>query len=440
MSDLARIIGQLDGYESVRDFLYSLRYRGAKYGLERMQAFVEALGNPHQQFKSIHVAGTNGKGSTCSMMEHIYRANGYKTGLFTSPHLIRQGERIQVNGEILSEDEIVDYTKRMIPYALKGCGGNLDEFPSFFEFMTAMAFVRFADMKVDIALIETGLGGRLDATNVILPQLSIITSISYDHMDILGDTLAEIAAEKAGIIKPDIPVITGELPDEAFAVINNICAERGSALNRVQDAYYGSEYPETNLEGSFQRINAAMALLATQKMHSVLPCDDTLSRRALHEVSWPGRWERLHLENGQQLILDATHNEEGIRNLSSNLESLIRENGVKPIIIVGTLGHDRAKPILELVAQYAESIYLLKVSQPRALSTEELISYIPKSFPRDQVFTPEIDAMFQPNKTTIEARDSQAIVVTGSIYLIGEISERVKLDQPANQQMLQDVI
>ena len=191
----------MQNYGRIRDYLYSLKHKGSKYGIDRMRLFAEQLGQPQLKFPCIHVAGTNGKGSTCSMLEAIYRANGYKTGLYSSPHLIRQGERVQVNREILDEADIVAYTERLRPIADALGAADADDHPSFFEFMTAMAFLRFAEAEVDIALIETGLGGRLDATNVVDPELSIITSISLDHVEQLGDTLTAIASEKAGIIK-----------------------------------------------------------------------------------------------------------------------------------------------------------------------------------------------------------------------------------------------
>ena len=158
-------------YNATRDYLYSLKSKGAKYGVDRMRLLVDAIGNPERAFPIIHVAGTNGKGSTCSMLEAIYRANGYTTGLYTSPHLVRQGERVQVNREILDEADIVAYTQRLKPIAARIGADDPDDHPSFFEFMTAMALLRFAERKVDLAFLETGLGGRLDATNVVAQEL-----------------------------------------------------------------------------------------------------------------------------------------------------------------------------------------------------------------------------------------------------------------------------
>ena len=191
------------------DYLYSLRNKGSKYGLARTEAFLAKIGNPERAFPVIHVAGTNGKGSVCAMLEALYRQNRYKTGFFNSPHLIHLGERIQINREPLSEDAILDWvdTFKSSAEALAHESPELE--PTFFEYMAAMAFAAFARAKVDLALIETGLGGRLDATNVVDPELSIITSISLDHTDLLGDTLSAIAREKGGIIKQSKPVLFG---------------------------------------------------------------------------------------------------------------------------------------------------------------------------------------------------------------------------------------
>ena len=262
-------------YDATRDYLYALKNRGSKFGIDRMRRLVAALGHPERKFPVIHVAGTNGKGSVCAMLEALYRANGYTTGMFTSPHLLHLGERVQVNRRALDESAIVRYVEELRPAAGKLGEEDADMHPTFFEFVTAMAFLRFAEDgtdggvdgamlssggAVDIGLIETGLGGRLDATNVVEPELSIITSISFDHMEMLGDTLAKIAAEKAGIIKPGKPVLIGCLPEEAEAVIRSVAAERGAALYAVRDRYTDADLPATNLAGRFQRWNAAVAV------------------------------------------------------------------------------------------------------------------------------------------------------------------------------------
>ena len=249
----------------MHDYLYALKNRGSKYGIERMRLLVDALGHPERAFPVIHVAGTNGKGSVCAMLEALYRGNGYKTGLFTSPHLVHLGERVQVNRKSLTNQEIVRYTEQLRPVAAKLGKDDPDLHPTFFEFVTAMAFLRFAAERVDIACIETGLGGRLDASNVVEPELSIITTISFDHTEMLGDTLAAIAGEKAGIIKPGKPVLMGRLPAEAETVVRRVAAERGCQLHVLTERFpEASALPCTNLEGDFQRWNAGLAVYATE--------------------------------------------------------------------------------------------------------------------------------------------------------------------------------
>ena len=195
------------------NYLYGLRNRGSSYGIDRMRRLLPLLGNPHRRFPIIHVAGTNGKGSVCAMLDSIYRENGYKVGLFSSPHLVELGERIRVNGKVLPLHGIEEFVRFIKPIADEMEAEKVDLGPTFFEMMTAMAFLVFAERKVDLAILETGLGGRLDSTNVVQPILSIITTIALDHCSILGHSIEEIAREKAGIIKRGIPALTGWLPD-----------------------------------------------------------------------------------------------------------------------------------------------------------------------------------------------------------------------------------
>jgi dihydrofolate synthase/folylpolyglutamate synthase len=224
-----------------------------------------------------------------------------------------------VDRRILTEAGIVRYVEELRPVAEKLGEEDAEWHPTFFEFVAAMAFLRFATEQVDIALIETGLGGRLDATNVVEPELSIITSISFDHMDLLGDTLAKIATEKAGIIKPGKPVLIGCLPEEAEAVIRVIAAERGSPFYTVRERFREADLPETNLAGHFQRWNAAVAVYATELLAERFPVQST---EALMQIDWPGRWQKIEVA-GRTLILDATHNPEGAVALVDNLKQVV---------------------------------------------------------------------------------------------------------------------
>jgi len=283
-----------DTYEAVRAYLYGLKHRGALYGIDRMEVFSEHLGFPHRAYPVVHVAGTNGKGSTCAMLEAIFRRAGYRTGLFTSPHLVHQGERVQVDRRILTREAIVSYTRKLKPVAEAIEAARPGYHPTFFEFMTGMAFLRFAEAEVDVGIIETGLGGRLDATNVVDPELTAITSISLDHTEILGDSLEAIAREKAGIIKPGKPVVLGLLPPEAEAVIRAIAAERGAPVHGIREWFGGeSAFPPTALPGAYQRRNAAVAAVAAHLLAQSgrFRISEAEIAAGLLSVNWAGRWE-----------------------------------------------------------------------------------------------------------------------------------------------------
>jgi dihydrofolate synthase/folylpolyglutamate synthase len=395
------------------DYLYSLRNKGSKYGLARTEAFLAKIGNPERAFPVIHVAGTNGKGSVCAMLEALYRQNRYKTGFFNSPHLIHLGERIQINREPLSEDAILDWvdTFKSSAEALAHESPELE--PTFFEYMAAMAFAAFARAKVDLALIETGLGGRLDATNVVDPELSIITSISLDHTDLLGDTLSAIAREKGGIIKQSKPVLFGKLPPEAVRVLRGIADERGSKVYAIEDRFPDiSTLPKTNLHGIYQRWNAGLAIYATEILAEKFPAPD---HSALNQINWQGRWQKIELED-RTLILDATHNPEGAHYLKENLKGLTSP----PIIITGTLGDERALALMETIAPFARELILVKPNQPRATSTETLRKAIPETF-AGTIKEGDLHKIFPKAKCCTVGKTGDTIVITGSIYLIGEI-------------------
>ena len=215
-------------YPEAIQFLYGLRLFGAKFGLENTFKLAALAGNPQEKLRFIHVAGTNGKGSTCAMLESIYRAAGLRVGLFTSPHLVSFRERIQVNRQLISEDEVVRLVEELQPLLKQFPAGH---HPTFFEVVTVMALKFFAEQKCDLVIWETGLGGRLDATNIVTPLASVITNIAFDHQQWLGDTLEKIAAEKAGIIKPGVPVVTATDEPEALAVIEKMAREKNAPLS-----------------------------------------------------------------------------------------------------------------------------------------------------------------------------------------------------------------
>ncbi len=428
----------LSTYPAVKAYLYSLKHHGAKYGIDRMRLLAERLGNPQVHFPCIHIAGTNGKGSVSAMLESIYREHGYRTGMYTSPHLVRQGERIQVERRILEEERIAELTRILYPHARNLGEANPDDHPSFFEFMTAMAFMEFAEQGVDLGIIETGLGGRLDATNIVHPVLSVITSISYDHVDILGDTLGKIAGEKAGIIKPGVPVVMGLVPEEAETVIRETARVREAPLFSVRERFASEDYPKTNLEGGFQEHNAGTAIHTAEVLESTFSTEARRRREALERVSWPGRWQRIESPQGL-LILDATHNPEGCRALEENLRKLVERTGSKPDMAVGTLGTFRIRPLIQTVSKFARNLYLIQPRQPRAADFDSLCREIPKSF-RGGVFRSSIPGLFPVQGLCQWGSEAKTLVVTGSIYLVGEVADRLFHQIPVEDSFLQDPI
>lgn len=424
---------KMNNFSQTREYLYSLRNAGSKYGIDRMRQLVEALDHPERKFPVIHVAGTNGKGSVCAMLEALYRGNGYKTGFFSSPHLVHLGERAQVNRQILTEAGIMQYTEQLRPIAAELGKDDPDLHPTFFEFIAAMAFIRFATEQVDIACIETGLGGRLDATNVVDPELSIITTISLDHTELLGETIAEIAGEKAGIIKPGKPVLIGCLPPDAEAVVRATAKERGCPLYSLRERFPNeAELPETNLAGKFQRWNAATALYATELLAERFPIEDLIT--PLQQIEWPGRWQHIEVAD-KTLILDATHNPEGCEQLAENLAALDK----KPIIVAGTLGEDRGRSLMKAIAAHARELYLIVPNQPRATSA----GFLESCLPVDRSFAVHrgtlADILPSPEQCTV-GEPGDTIVITGSLYLIGEALERLATDNPQELGTLQDKV
>lgn len=345
-------------HAAARAYLHELKARGVALGLERMRRFLAEIGDPQNAVPCIHIAGTNGKGSVAAMLEAILRTAGWKTGLYTSPHLVKVGERIQVNRESLS-DEALSLAVHELRPAVERMAGTAGEeaVPSYFEFMTALAFRQFAANGCDIAIVEAGLGGRLDATNVVTPEVSVITSIGFDHCEILGRTLEQIAAEKAGIIKPRVPVVLGRLPPEAERTVRQAALQNDSPVISVAEVFGMDEtlYPQTNLSGSYQRTNAATATVAARTLPMRWRISETVIERGLIHVTWAARWQSFAV-GGRRLIVDSSHNAEGAETLDANLRHLISDTGRRPIVVVGVLGVARADPILKVVGSHAQEM------------------------------------------------------------------------------------
>lgn len=402
--------------DSVR-FLYSLGNElksGAKWGLERMQAFVEALGHPEQSQRFVHVAGTNGKGSTCAMISSILQRAGLRTGLYTSPHLIEPTERIQINGEPVTPEEFVGAFE-----VVHAAAEKLETNPSYFETVTAMALVTFRGL-CDISVIEVGLGGRLDATNVIEPELCVLTPIAYDHEAYLGNTLESIAGEKAGIIKPGVPVVMATQLEAAATVVTRRAREVGSrvvgtrdtTLRNVEATPYGSSFRldgvnyECGLAGRHQVENARAAILACGE----LGVPTGAIQDGLRAVRWPGRLEFISHE--PELVLDGAHNPAA----AAALAEYIREfwSG-RPVWMV--YGAMRDKAIEEVTGQLfplAQRIIATAPGFPRALRPEAIVELTHR---RDATVTHTIAEAIQIART---APREAIVFFTGSLFVVGE--------------------
>ena len=428
----------LADYAAVADFLFALKSIGVHFGVDRMGGLVERLGHPERSYPVVHVAGTNGKGSVSAMLESILRAAGCRTGLYTSPHLVKLGERVQVDRRLLNEAEITAYTRELLPVAQEMGAGGPDEHPTFFEFMTAMAFLQFQRRRVDVAVIEVGLGGRLDATNIVRPEVAVITSIGLDHMEYLGDNVAKIAREKAGVIKDGVPVVLGRLPAEAEQVIREVARVRHAPVHSVREDFGENlpDYPQTNLEGDYQRWNAATATLAARLLRGRFRLDDAVIARGLQQVSWAGRWQRTNI-GGRPLILDASHNPEGAQVLENNLHKLVAATGRKPVIVTGVLGEFRARALLDVVCRYAKEVHLVPPHQERASTWEQMEAVVPAES-RALLRRATLEQVFPDARSCAVGGPDDTVVVTGSIYLLGEVLARIEPDRGSGEDRLQD--
>ena len=421
-------------YPEAIQFLYDLRLFGAKFGLENTFKLAALADNPQEKLRFIHVAGTNGKGSTCAMLESIYRAAGLRAGLFTSPHLVSFRERIQVNRQLIGRDDVVRLVQEMKPTFAHFADGHQ---PTFFEVVTVMALKFFAEQKCDLVIWETGLGGRLDATNIVTPLASVITNIQLDHQQWLGDTLGQIAAEKAGIIKPGVPVVTATDEPEALAVIEQTAGEKKAPLIKINSGEgrraavpnqnqsgsptrRPSPFGKLSLPGEHQILNAAVALAAVEVLQNQIPVTGEKIRIGLQTVDWPGRLQLITRQSGQKLLLDGAHNPAGAKTLSRALAE--RFSAEKPSLVLGVLQDKDWQHICETLAPLAARIYLVPVSSERSATPEALAEFCRKCNPSAGVI-----ACHSLSDALDQAARDEFVVVTGSLYLVGEALEELGL-------------
>jgi dihydrofolate synthase/folylpolyglutamate synthase len=407
-------------YAETIQFLYGLRLFGAKFGLENTFKLAELAGNPQKQLRFIHVAGTNGKGSTCAMLESIYRAAGLRVGLFTSPHLVSFRERIQINRRLISETDVVRYVEEFKPLLTHFAG---DHHPTFFEAVTLIALRYFGEQKCDLVVWETGLGGRLDATNIVMPLASVITNIGIEHSEWLGDTVEKIAAEKAGIIKPGVPTVTSAAPKHGLEVISEVARQNGSALTVIEPAQ--SSLPRLKsidlpLHGPHQRLNAALALATVDVLQSQIPVCDMAMRAGLATVDWPGRMHRVRTASGQTILLDGAHNPDGAEALRVALEEEFPN--AKPTMIFGVFRDKDSASMCHSLAPLAGHILLTPVHSERSEDPEKLVAACRESNPGAP-----IEVCHSLGEALAKTADAPFVVVAGSLYLVGEAMESLHL-------------
>ncbi len=413
----------MDKYRDCLKFLYSLQKYGIKFGLSCTENILSKMGNPHLGKNYIHIAGTNGKGSVANFIVSILKEAGYKVGLYTSPHLVRFTERIQINFQEISQKEVIelvnDLNRAIAP----------EEPPTFFEAVTAMALNYFAKKQTDISVIEVGMGGRLDATNIITPLISIITQISYDHQQFLGKSLMEIGYEKAGIIKDGVPVVTGIEHLEVLGLIKSICEERQSKLFCLGKDFvvkikngtfeykglYGDLYDlKISLKGKHQYKNAALALasieLLIKKGWDIKPSHIS---KGLESVKWPGRLQII--SNNPLIVLDGAHNPEAMKMLCESLEKEFKHERL--IVVLGIMSDKDIKTMLKEIVPKADQVIFTSPKYERSADPRLLLELSKGFNVKMEAITPLPAAI---DKAISIASNKDLILICGSLFTVGE--------------------
>jgi len=430
-------------YQEAWAFLDNLQFFKIKLGLESMSQFLDSVGNPHRALRFVHVAGTNGKGSVSTTLRTILTKAGYKVGLYTSPHLSCVRERFRIDERFISEEAFARQAS-----AIREALGERQI--TYFEFATALALLWFAEEQVDVAILEVGMGGRLDATNVITPLVSVITNVSMDHEQYLGNTLAAVAFEKAGIIKPGVPVVAGVAADDSLAVVAQVCEERKAPLfllGREFDAVRGPEgsweYSGINdshslaglhcrLKGGYQIGNAALAMAALETISETLPVGGEAIRQGLLSVAWPGRLEYFCIADGKPVgcpaedaigqpaslrryLLDGAHNPAGVESLRDALVSEFRYDRL--ILVWACMGDKDVAATLTAIAPLADRIIFTRPESERSATPEQLAAILPeKERTKAQGAATVAEALAL---ATDLAHSGDLICVAGSLYLVG---------------------
>lgn len=413
------------------EYINKTTWRGSRLGLDRMEKLLKLIGNPEKKLKFIHIAGTNGKGSTAAMLASVLTEAGYKTGLFTSPYIHSFHERIKVNGKNIPEEELtatITYLKRFIE--------SMEDKPTEFELMTVIAFLYFQACQCDIVVLEVGLGGRLDSTNVIpTPEAAVITAIDMDHMNELGDTIEKIAYEKAGIIKEYGDVILYQQKESVYEVIRTICDQKSSSLHLVE--FKNLEILSSNLEeqklkfegfkevvirllGEYQQKNTAVVLKTIEVLQTKgWVISDQALYDGLKKTTWPGRFEVLN--RAPCFIVDGAHNPNGVQSLVKNMELYF--SGKKKLFLVGVLKDKDYLTMIQLIAPYGDQWIVVQPENERALSTVDLAKVLKEKYNKDVIEAANVREGV--NLALKLAEEEQIIISFGSLYMVGEIREAI---------------
>tara|TARA_B100000686_G_scaffold327452_1_gene386383 strand:+ start:220 stop:1542 length:1323 start_codon:yes stop_codon:yes gene_type:complete len=426
-------------YSEALEYLYSLEHSGIKLGLENTSKLLEYFKNPHLGIRTIHISGTNGKGSTAAIIESILRAAGLNTGLYTSPHLLDFRERIQINRSLIDKQDAIE-----IILKIKKAVKKLDIPITFFEFGTVLAFLYFKEKHTDVNILEVGLGGRLDATNLCEAEISIITSISHDHTEFLGNELKQIAFEKASIIKERGTVFAHMPNDEIFNVVNSLAKDREASIYRLNREFqitqieakrghqifdYFADKTELKglklpLMGHFQAQNAGLALAACNKFLG--KSDEDLIRKGLKQVQWEGRLEIVSEE--PLVVLDCAHNVASVSNMTAELYK--NHNFSKCLVILGLMKDKEIDKIIEILSDFGDRFYLVQVNPQRGETPERLKEKF-KKFNKIVQISESVPSALQAAKEI--AKPDDLVCVTGSIFTVAEAKKCFKNEKnPSN--------
>lgn len=414
-------------YNEALEYIHSVEWLGSRPGLSRTQELLGKLGNPEKDMRFIHIAGTNGKGSTCAMLDSILREAGYKVGLYTSPYIVRFNERMRINGESISDDELAELVSVIKPIA-----DDMEDKPTEFEIITAIAFLYYKRNECDVVVLEVGMGGRLDSTNVIeSPLVSVITGIALDHTAVLGNTVSAIATEKAGIIKSGRPVVYGGRDDVAFDVIAYKAFETSSSLVRVNHSaiavksmdvtgtvfdYDGMTNIKLSLCGGYQPENASTVIETIRALNEKGFCvSEEAMRDGFAKTKWRARFELLN--NEPIVIFDGSHNIQGITAAANSIKQFFGND--KVLLLMGVLADKDYHDMVGILAPLASRTFTITPPSPRALSSKELskvfFEYNVDSLPFDTI-DEGVSAAFAQAKT-----QNMPLVMLGSLYMYGSV-------------------